>query len=231
VISEERLSVLSVASVKAALDIDWDDEEAQLAALQRLLEQVSRLEAWVARRAKKESEQPPLKDALVLLRRIVGQDTEPDPSGGGTRVKQEVAHDRIISLGDVEMRHGRKSRNTSTGTKRHIAVANGLIVATAAEPANVPEHVPAARLLQGLREHGEIDILDIDRGYLPSPAVGALHRSCAVVPSRAWQTNVQGLFYQGGFPDRPPAQAGDVPPNRSGRRPEAVRRKILPNLL
>jgi hypothetical protein len=200
VISEARLSVLSAASIKTALDIDWDDEEAQRAALERLLDQVSRLEAWVARRAKKEAEKPPLKDALVLLRRVVGQDTEPDPSGGGPRIKEGVAHDRIISLGDVEMRHGRKSRTKRfDGYKRHIAVANGLILATAVEPANAPEHVPTARLLQGVAEQGGIEILDIDRGYLASPAVEELHRAGVTIHSRAWQTKGHGLFTKEDF--------------------------------
>ncbi len=200
VISEARLSVLSATSVKAALDIDWDDDEAQRAALEQLLEQVCRLEEWVARRGQKESERPPLKEALGMLRRIVAQDTEPDPSGGGPRIKQEVAHDRIISLGDIEMRHGRKSRaKRFDGYKRHIAVANGLILATAVEPANVPEHVPAMRLLQRVNEQGEIEVLDIDRGYLPSPAVEELHRKGVTVHSRAWQTNSYGLFTKEDF--------------------------------
>ena len=200
VITEARLTVLSGASIKAALDIDWDDGEAQRAALEQLLEQVSRLETWVARRASKESDQPPLKDALVLLRRIVAQDTEPDPSGGGRRIKQEVAHDRIISVGDAEMRHGRKSRTKRfDGYKRHIAVANGLILATAVEPANVAEHIPASRLLDRLSEHGMIDVLDIDRGYLPSPAVEELHRTGVTIRSRAWQLNSKGAFTKEDF--------------------------------
>jgi hypothetical protein len=41
------------------------------------------------------------------------------------------------------MRHGRKSKSKSiNGYKRHIVIANGLVLATAVEPANVREHAP-----------------------------------------------------------------------------------------
>lgn len=201
VIKEARLSILDAPSIKAALDIDWDDDDAQRQALRRLLDEATRLEQWVTKRAKKESEQPPLKDAIDLLRRVVDQDTEPDPSSGGPRIKEGVAHDRIISISDPEMRHGRKSRtNRFDGYKRHIAVVNGLIVATAVEPANVMEHVAGPRLLNAVRKHGDIDVLDIDRGYLANPVVEALHRDGVRVNSRAWHgQKYRGMFTKGDF--------------------------------
>jgi hypothetical protein len=160
----------------------------------------------------------------VLLRRTVDQDTEPDPEGGGSRIKQGVAHDRLISLGDVEMRHGRKSKTKRfDGYKRHIAVANGFILATAVEPANVPEHHPSARLLQAASTHGAIEILDIDRGYLASPAVAALHESGATIHSRAWQVNIGGLFTKEEF-------AIDLR-KRTVECPAGARAHIMPSLI
>lgn len=195
VVQGAKLSVLKSESIKAALDIDWDDDEAQLAALQTLLAQVDSLEHWVARRAAKESEVPPLKDSLELLRRIVSQDIEPDPSGKGRRIKEEVAKERVISVADPEMRHGRKSKTKLfNGYKRHIAIANNIILATAVEPANVQEHAPAARLLRAAAGHGQIEVLDIDRGYLPSPAVAALYDEGTVLHSRPWEPMNKGLF-------------------------------------
>jgi hypothetical protein len=201
VIREAKLTVLEGQSVKAALDIDWDDEDAQRLALKRLLDEVSRLEDWVANRAKKQAAEPPLKDALALLRRVVDQDTEPDPPDGRPRIKEGVAVDRVISIGDPEMRHGRKSKTKRfDGYKRHITIANGLILATAVEPANVSEYVPAPRLLSAAKRHGKIEILDIDRGYLPSPAVEELHRDGVTVHSRAWRANrYSGLFIKDDF--------------------------------
>jgi hypothetical protein len=200
VIEGAGLSILSADSIKAALDIDWDDDDAQVAALQKLMSQVDALERWVAKRAAKESEVPPLKDSLELLRKLVKQDIEPDPLGDGYRIKQEVTKERIISASDPEMRHGRKSKTKLfNGYKRHIAIANNLILATAVEPANVREHEPAPRLLEAAAKHGAIDIMDIDRGYLPSPIIAELHRSGTVINSRPWVPTNKGLFTKDDF--------------------------------
>lgn len=195
VIAQAGLSVLTADSVKAAIDIDWDDDEAQHAALQRLLAEVSALESWVAKRAADESSRPPLKDALELLRRVVDQDIEPDPSSGGRRIRDGVAENRIISISDTEMRHGRKSRTKQfNGYKRHIAVVDGLIVATAVEPANLPEHTPAGRLLHATKRHGRINAVDIDRGYLPSPVVEQMHRDGIEIRSRTYVKTNEGRY-------------------------------------
>lgn len=200
VIRAARLDALSEDSVKASLDIDWDDEEAKHEALNRLVAQVERLDAWVAKRAKTEAEKSPLKEALALMHDIVGQDTEPDPGGGGVRITQGVARERVISVSDTQMRHGRKSRSVRIdGYKRHITVANGFILSTAVEPANLREHEPTERLLAEAATHGDIDTLDIDRGYLASPAVIRLHRAGVTVNSRAWSVSNHGLFTKDDF--------------------------------
>ena len=200
IIESAKLSVLTADSIKAALDVDWNDDDAQTAALQTLLHQVDALERWVAGRASKEAEVPPLKGSLELLRKLVNQDIEPDPSGKGRRIKDEVAKDRIISIADPEMRHGRKSKTKLfNGYKRHIAIADNLILATAVVPANVQEQAPAARLLETVASHGDIEVLDIDRGYLASPAVEALYRAGTAVNSRPWAPTNQGRFTKADF--------------------------------
>jgi hypothetical protein len=201
VVRQAGLTALGADSVKAALDIDWDNDSAQSEALNRLLAEVSALEDWVAKKTKKTPASPPLTEALELLRRVVDQDTEPDPpKKGRRRIKDGVSPDRVVSISDTEMRHGRKSRTKLiNGYKRHVAVVEGIIVATAVEPANVREHEPTARLLEKVREHGTIETLDIDRGYLASPAVEKLHRAGATVNSRAWQISNRGLFTKADF--------------------------------
>ena len=98
------------------------------------------------------------------------------------------------------MRHGRKSKTKLfNGYKRHIAIANGVILATAVEPANVREHEPAPRLLDAVERHGAIAILDIDRGYLPSPRVAELFRDGTAVYSRPWVPTNKGLFTKDNF--------------------------------
>jgi len=196
VVSQAKLSVLSASSIKAALDIDWDDEDEQRAALELLLAQVSRLEDWVERRAHDHASKPPLKDALELLERVVEQDLDPEPPDGEPRIAEDVAQERVISISDPEMRHGRKSKTKRIdGYKRHIGIAHGFVLATAVEPANVPEFRAAGVLLKQVSSYGQIACLDIDRGYLASPDVHALHRTGVTVHSRAWQTKRKdGLF-------------------------------------
>lgn len=195
VIKQANLTVLSADSIKAALDIDWDDDEAQQEALQHLLEEATALDAWVCKRAKEQAAVPPIKGALETLRRVVEQDIEPDPSGKGHRIKEGVAEDRIVSISDPEMRHGRKSRSQLfNGYKRHVAVAHGLILGTAVKPANVAEHVATEQLLGAVANHGQVAVLDIDRGYLSSPFVADLHRDGVTVNSRPWVKTNQGRF-------------------------------------
>jgi IS5 family transposase len=106
-------------------------------------------------------------------RKLIAQDTEPDPEdGGGRRVTQGVAKDRRISVSDPDMRHGRKSkRKRIDGYKRHVAVqldALGIICAVAITPANQSERVAAAVLLA---QCGSLSELYIDRGYLGDEAI------------------------------------------------------------
>jgi hypothetical protein len=200
VIKAAGLTVLTADSIKAGLDVDWDDDDAYAAALERLLHQVDSLERWVAKRASREAEVPPLKDNLEMLRKLVAQDIEPDPSDGTRRIKQEVAKERIISISDPEMRHGRKSKTRLfNGYKRHIAITNNLIVATAVVPANIQEHEATARLLDDAARHGAINIVDIDRGYLASPRIAAMHREGVTIHSKPWVPTNKGLFTKDDF--------------------------------
>jgi hypothetical protein len=195
VIKGAGLSVLSADSIKSSLDIDWDDDDAQAAALERLLSQVDALEKWITKRAGRESEVPPIKEPLAMLRRLVEQDIEPDPTSGSRRIKQEVSKDRIISVSDPEMRHGRKSKTKLfNGYKRHIAIANNLILATTVVPANIQEHQAAPTLLDRVGHHGTIEIVDIDRGYLSSDAIARLHDEGVVINSKPWVPTNKGLF-------------------------------------
>jgi hypothetical protein len=200
VIEAAGLSVLEAGSVKAALDIDWTDEGSQHEALQALLAQVESLERWVHKHAKKTASVPPLSDALKVLRHVVAQDLEPDPEGGGMRIRDGVAADRIVSLSDLEMRHGRKSKATRfDGYKRHVATANGLILATHVLPANRPEHAATGPLLAAIRRHGPLRTLDIDRGYLAAPEIESLHASGVAVRSKAWRGSNTGRFRKEDF--------------------------------
>ena len=200
VVEAAGLSALKAGSVKAALDIDWTDEASQHEALQALLAQVASLEAWVRTHANKQAAVPPLSEALTVLRRVAEQDIEPDPDDGGMRIRDGVAAERIVSLSDREMRHGRKSKSKRfDGYKRHVVTANGLILAAHVLPANRPEHAATGPLLTAVRRHGQLRILDIDRGYLAAPEIESLHATGVAVRSKAWRGSDTGRFRKEDF--------------------------------
>jgi hypothetical protein len=202
VIREAGLTVLAAPSLKAALDIDWDDPAAQAEALTRLLAEVDRLEQWVAAQAAVHDAQPALAAALVALRRIVAQDLEPDPTTGRPRLRQGVAGDRMPSLGDPEMRHGRKTRTRPfNGYKRHALKVLGpdVIVDAVVRPANEPEHLTLATLAPAVEAHGPLAELFLDRGYLASPTVAALHATGTAIRAKAWTSHNGGRYPKHAF--------------------------------
>ena len=201
VIEGAGLTVLDGPSVKATLDIDWGDDRERHDALQRIVAEAELLDAWVLQQMQTDAEKPPVSDALSLLRRTMEQDLEPDPTDrGGKRVRDGVAENRLISIGDPEMRHGRKSRSkTINGYKRHIVIANRIILGTAVEPANRREHEPAQRLFDAARQHGEIVSAHFDRGYLSSPEVATMWHEGVAIHSRAWGATKPGKFDKSDF--------------------------------
>jgi hypothetical protein len=201
VLRDAGVTLLSTGSLKAALDIDWGDPAAQADALARLLDEVDRLEEWVTRQVPV-PDTPPVQAALTALRRVLTQDLEPDPTTGQRRIRRGVAADRMPSLGDPEMRHGRKTRTRLfTGYKRHVLklVDADVIVGAMVRPANEPEHEALALLTPHLAPHGPLAELLIDRGYLGSPAIGDLHARGVAIRAKAWTSTNRGRFPKSAF--------------------------------
>jgi hypothetical protein len=189
VIAEAKLTLVDRSSLKAALDIEWDDPTAQATALTRLLDEVDRMEQWVAAQPATTQATPALQEALTALRAVLAQDLEPDPTTGRRRILRGVAKGRQPSLGDPEMRHGRKSRSRPfTGYKRHLVKLreSDLIVDTVVRPANDPEHTVVATLTGEVMRHGPLTDLWIDRGYLASPEIPALHARGVTLHAKPW---------------------------------------------
>jgi hypothetical protein len=169
VLAEANLELLQHSSLKAALDIDWDNPSEQAEALERVLAEVRKLREWLDKALGDEVQQPPVKDALALIERVTEQDLEPDPNGGGHRLRRGVARDRRISATDAEMRHGRKSKSrVINGYKRHLAreLTGGLILAASVRPANEPEALAGDGLRIEVERFGEVSEIHIDRAYL-----------------------------------------------------------------
>lgn len=204
VASEAGIPVVLASSIKAGLDVDWDDANARSVGLRTLLSQVDSLSTWLTRELGAELENPPISHELATLNALVEQDTDPDPSGG-RRMKEGVAKERVISLGDKDMRHGRKSkRQRIDGYKRHIAVdldAPSFIVAVAVTAANRPEREAAKDLLEEIEARGaRISELQIDRGYLGDDAIEQrrLHQGMEVI-SKPFPLHNRGLFTKADF--------------------------------
>jgi len=184
---ELEVSVVFASSVKAALDVDWRDSRARSEALNLLVAQFRRVEAWLhSQFEEKALQEPPLAEALETVEQILEQDTEPDPESpsggdkGSRRVSKGTAKDRLVSLSDRDMRHGRKSKTKLfSGYKRHVAVDRevpGLICAVEVQAANHCEHEAAGPLFEKL-EIADFDLneLQIDRGYLAAEEVIERH--------------------------------------------------------
>ena len=197
IIAEAQLSLSTAPSLKAALDIDWDDAEQRAKALRQLLDEVNRVEAWVTTRAGPLVNEPSLRDALAALRRVLEQDLEPDPTTGGSRIKRGVAKDRMPLLGDPEMRHGRKSKNKLfNGYKRHLMKIVGADITVAAQvlPANQAEQDAMAPLTDEAERHGLLEEVLLDRGYLGSPRIAELRARGVTIRCKPWRSNNGGRF-------------------------------------
>ena len=200
---EAGIPILLASSVKQALDIYWDDDDQKHAALQTLVAQLDSLERWLARSLSDESKQPPLADALATLAQLRGQDLEPDPTTGGTRIRDGVAADRRVSVEEPEMRHGRKSKSKLfNGYKRHIGsdVDSDLILACAITPANRPEAEATPSLRADLeRQNVSIGELLIDRAFVGSDLAQKVIADGGKVICRPWVSRNGDLFPKEAF--------------------------------
>jgi len=197
--------LLTASSIKKALDREWSDPKQKADAVVILVEQLDRLQAWLSEQMPRQAEQPPLAEHLETLRQLRAQDLEPDPSGGGPRIRHGVAEDRRVSVQDKDMRHGRKSKSKRfNGYKRHVAadLDTDLIVACAITPANRPEEEATPQLqadIARLPNRCEIGQLHIDRGYIGSSLVNnVLHRRGEVL-CKPWVPRNANRFTKGDF--------------------------------
>src|SRR5690606_38205823 len=100
-------------SLKGGAEINWSDDQERRVFLNGLVAD-ARLLLLEARQTKEtcsEEQCAVIAVAEDVLQRLLAQDTEPDPDNpqGGRRIKKGVARDRVPSVSDPEMRHGRKS--------------------------------------------------------------------------------------------------------------------------
>jgi hypothetical protein len=164
VATEAGASVVVGTSLKAALDLNWDDPDERAQALVRVLEALDAVEGYLDEGAG-EGEATPA--GIETARRVRAQDVEEEGGTDGLPgLRRGVARERQVSVEDPEMRHGRKSRSHRfEGYKRHVLrdLDTGLVRAVGVTPANAPE----AKVTEGIArdlaaQEVELEELHID---------------------------------------------------------------------
>jgi hypothetical protein len=197
--------LLMQSSIKKALDLEWSDPQQKRMAVVKLVEQLDNLQSFIERHLAEKSGEPPLSEHIATLRQLRDQDLEPDPDGGGLRIRRGVAEDRRVSVEDAQMRHGRKSKSKRfNGYKGHIAsdIDLGLVLACAITPANRPEQEATPALQQDIacyRTRNAIGELHIDRGYINSDLVPSVLRRKGKVLCKPWVARNGTRFAKGDF--------------------------------
>jgi transposase len=171
--AEAGASLLGETSLKAALDLDWDDPAQRGQALVTILDNLEHVERWVES-SPPGSDHPGVSASLAAAQQVRHQDVEVTAEGGPV-LRRTVAKERRIAIEDQEMRHGRKSKHQRIdGYKRHVLhdLDTGLVRAVGVTSANAPE----ASVTEGIEadlaaQAVQLSELHIDRAYLSSQLV------------------------------------------------------------
>ncbi len=194
------IDIVASSSLKAALDLNWDDPDQKNLALGIVLEALERFETFV--QAQPENiEHPQVQRALETARQIEAQDVEVD-AHGEIKLLSGVAKERRISIEDEEMRHGRKSKSQRfDGYKRHILrdLDSGLVRAVGITRANIPEASVTDAIAIDLKcQKVNLVELHIDRAYLSSSLVQN-RTDELVIYCKAWQVRNSQQFPKTAF--------------------------------
>lgn len=172
-------------SLKAALDLDWDDPDERTLALARVLDALDAVEAYLISEGSTREKgggggarqnPSPSQAGIDLARRVREQDVLEEEEGAPPVLRRGVARERLVSVEDPQMRHGRKSRSVRfSGYKRHVLrdLDTGLVRAVGVTPANAPEASVTEGIAQDLARQPDAHLkeLHIDRAYLSSELV------------------------------------------------------------
>jgi hypothetical protein len=194
--------IVTGSSLKAALDLDWDDPQARTQALTIILQTLNNVESWAEQQtsldAKTTSE---VNQSLASARQVEVQDVE-EASDGSPKLRKGVAKDRRISIEDPQMRHGRKSRSQKfDGYKRHVLkdLDLGLVRAVGLTPANEPEATVTTAIELDLQyQQVTLKELLIDRAYLNSHLVKERSSDLTII-CRAWRVRNGQMFDKTAF--------------------------------
>jgi len=193
-------------SLKAALDSDWDDPQERTLALVRVLEALDAVETYLIPQGSTREEEggaavgqsPPPQSGIELARRVREQDVLEEEDGTPPALRRGVARERLVSVEDPQMRHGRKSRSVRfSGYKRHVLrdLDTELVRAVGITPANAPEATVTESIAGDLARQPDAELkeLHVDRAYLSSSLVRERPEELEVY-CKAWRVSNGDLF-------------------------------------
>lgn len=135
--SKDLAHYLGISSLKGEAAIDWEDAEAREELLGQLVKDAERV-LELARRSRSgcapgSQAEERLMEASQILGQVLGQDVERKPEGG-VGIRPGTSGERICSVHDPEMRHGRKNKSTRfDGHKLAVATEVESEIITAVE--------------------------------------------------------------------------------------------------
>ena len=141
------------SNIKGEAAIDWSDKRARAALLAGIVADADRL-LKLSRQAQGElpengEERQRIVAAAELLGQLLLQDVE--RTEGGVNLKDGVSKDRMVSVHDLQMRHGHKSsRRRFDGHKAAIVVDTDTQLITEVDvlPGNAPDNLEALELVE-----------------------------------------------------------------------------------
>ena len=156
--------------IKGEAQIDWDDEGARTAFLAGIVADADGLLEQARQAQEGCAPDSPVRGQIAAAARLLGQLLRQDVKrlDEGIRLRQGVDQDRIVSVHDPEMRHGRKSRSARfDGHKAAVAVEPAprgppqLITAVAVLPGNAPAARGALALVEQSEQHTALSVTEV----------------------------------------------------------------------
>ena len=198
--SEMEADLLTGPSLKAALDLNWENPDERNLALGMVLGVLSQVEIHLDKMPETKSH-PVVLSSLEAAQQIEAQDVEVDEQDE-VKLRKGVAKNRRIAIEDEEMRHGRKNRTKRfDGYKRHILkdLDLGMVRAVGLTSANLPEaSVTEAIAVDLEHQKAQLSELHIDRAYLSSSLVKNRDPQLTIY-CKAWRVSNGNKFAKSAF--------------------------------
>lgn len=147
--------------------IDWDNADERQSVLNCLVADCERTlllaQETLTDSTQESPESAQIVTASTLLRRLLAQDVE-RTNTGAPKITQGVAQDRLVSVHDTEMRHGRKSVSQCfNGYKGALAVEPSSQIITAVDviPANAQDSQDAQALIDESAEKTGLSVTTV----------------------------------------------------------------------